>query len=89
MKFAYKVGGWVKKWSKICLRNIWMVPKQNYTVTFSPSMLFYESPLFFPADHLFDKEQSQSLLDNQHMSHVLLNHSLQVHFVPKIESGIL
>ena len=27
MKFAYKVGGWVKKRSKICLHNIWMVPK--------------------------------------------------------------
>ena len=26
MKLAYKVGGWDEKWSKICLRNIWMVP---------------------------------------------------------------
>ena len=24
--FAYKVGGWVKKRPKTCLRNIWTVP---------------------------------------------------------------
>ena len=27
LMFAYKVGGWVKKRPKTCLRNIWMVPK--------------------------------------------------------------
>ena len=26
---AYIVGGWVQKTTKKCLRNIWMVPKQQ------------------------------------------------------------
>ena len=26
---AYKVGGWGEKRPKMCLRNIWMVPKQS------------------------------------------------------------